>query len=133
MGGNGSQKLHAPEGTLTLLRSATGIRLSAKSRLYRSIRFGLQFSFLLAVADSCRHRLKIPQPCEVVVDSSGCPVHPDKRLAKRRQAMQECNLPRNSQSQTHQDDEAEGGTGYSSALGTKHRIDSLPCPGGHNE
>jgi hypothetical protein len=39
--------------------------------------------------------------------------------------MQECNSPRNSRSQTHQDDETEGEAGGDSALGpkAKHRID----------
>jgi hypothetical protein len=82
----------------------------------------------------CQYRLKIPQnsgrkfpsPREVVVDSSGYPVHHDKRSVKRRRALEECNPPRNSRSQTHPDDEARGGTSYSSALGTKtttHRMD----------
>jgi hypothetical protein len=69
----------------------------------------------LLVHSSCQLRLKIPQssgrkfpsPGEVVVDSSGYPVHHDKRLVKRRRAMQECNSPRNSRTQTHQGDEAE--------------------------
>src|ERR1035438_527416 len=32
-----------------------------------------------------------------------------RRLVKRRQALQECNLPRNSQLETHRDDEAGSG------------------------
>src|SRR3569832_2720285 len=46
--------------------------------------------------------------------------------AKRRRAMQECNSPRNSRLQTHQDDEPRGGARNGLALGSKrttHRID----------
>src|SRR3954447_18863164 len=48
---------------------------------------------------------------------------------KRRQALQECNLPRNSWLQTHQDDETRGGAERGLALGlapnrkAEHRID----------
>src|SRR4051794_24906123 len=45
---------------------------------------------------------------------------------KRRRAMQECNSPRNSRLQTHQDDEGRGGARNCFARGSKrttHRID----------
>ncbi len=44
---------------------------------------------------------------------------------KRRQALQECNLPRNSWLQTHQDDETRGGAGRGLAPNheAEHRID----------
>src|SRR3954451_9564535 len=44
---------------------------------------------------------------------------------KRRQALQECNLPRNSWLQTHQDDETRGGAerGLAPNRKAEHRID----------
>ena len=73
----------------------------------------------------CQVRLKIPHytgrkfpsPREVVVYKIGWPMQDGIQPVKRRRAMQECNPPRNSWLQTHQDDEPQGGAGHGFALG----------------
>src|SRR5205823_8042187 len=83
---------------------------------------------------SCQLRLKIPHcagrkfpsPRRVVVYRFGWRMVNKIQPVKRRRAMQECNPPRNSWLQTHQDDEPRGGARDGLALGSKrttHRID----------
>ena len=89
---------------------------------------------IMSFADPCQFRLKIPHsavrkfpsPGEVVVYSFDRRMEYKIRPVKRRRAMQECNPPRNSWLQTHQDDEPRGGARDGLALGSKrttHRID----------
>ena len=76
-------------------------------------------------ASTCQVRLKIPHctgrkfpsPREVVVYKIGWPMQDSIQPVKRRRAMQECNPPRNSWLQTHQDDGPQGGAGHGFALG----------------
>jgi hypothetical protein len=73
----------------------------------------------LASSAACQVRLKIPHcagrkfpsPRQVVVYKIGRPVQHSNQPVKRRRAMQECNPPRNSWLQTHQDDGPQGEAG----------------------
>jgi hypothetical protein len=90
MGGDCSQKAHAPERTAL---PSGALQASGSARNQDSI------------------ASTAAQPCQVVVYSFSRWVQYGNRPAKRRRAMLESNPSRNSRSQTHQDDEIRGEAG----------------------
>src|SRR3984957_9927454 len=88
------------------------------------------------LACTCQRRLKIPHfagrkfpsPHRVVVYSFGCRIQNEFQPVKRRRALVETNLPRNSWPQTHQDDEARGGADDDLAPGSEQYIGLIDLP-----
>ena len=64
----------------------------------------------------------------MVVYSFGCRIQNEFQPVKRRRALVETNLPRNSWPQTHQDDEARGGADDDLAPGSEQYIGLIDLP-----